>query len=680
MARVVAYAFPGRLYRILKRRPYVITATIACMAAMVGFLLYGLVSSLSLQIFGAWLAFFAIAGLCLISLGRLALAMVGRKNRHLPYYRTVAVCISLLVACICVPYAVGNATAVVGRVLEGAFVVTPQAVTGLENPTRSPAIADTLRRRATAVTTVYNFLTTGKTTIPSNGCYPIEDGRCVARTLPTTGGNGFWFVIIGTGSLLLSRALAEARAAMIAKRKGEPFAIIPYPKWVAACVYAAILAPATYCAIGSLLFLSLDRHESGLDALRQTLDRDEASALGLSPPVDINTTSLVAGFQPPLGAKDNTAKDDFESAVVSARAALTRLEAWRAGYKDLAVQVAEDNKKDTTAGEFQNYANLLGSQLSSTIVKNRTAIRTCLQTLGDIGVLNTNAVTSKTQPDTASLIARAKKQCDDATKMPLPGNDEAGGRVAKPQKAFYAGMYGWLSNAPPAAVRIVGLIGFGLFGAAISMMGRPDEAPYDFTDLIADEDNVNRNLREVENSRREAKVAREEADKANATLKALKESNTPPGAGAVEQAEKLATEKDAFARGEEAKLAEAARRHEAAQTMLDTKRRALVDDRNSIVVGRAVTNAQTGERATEYTISGAPARVVVHGLGAAFTVFLVGEAGVQLLSDGGETSAVGLLLACFIGAVFAQDIWGTARETLKRRTAAMKDGATPKTP
>jgi hypothetical protein len=716
MPKPQAYAFPQRLYRFIRRRSQIVIGICATALILLGSTLYALPTGLSFQLFGAWLSFFAIVGLALNGLVRLALSIVGRKTRHLPYYRTVAVCISLLVASTCVPTTLGDVAAVVGRVLEDAFVVTPRTITALEKQATKTAAKELARQRSEASTTAYMFLMSGAVLIPNEGCYPPKAGKaCDPQPISSTPGNGFWFLIVGVGSLLLARALAEARAAMSAKRRGEPFAIIPYPKWVAACVYAAILTPATYCAVGSLLFLSLDKHDTSLATVRQVLDREEASALALSPPVDINTTSLIAGYLPPKGDVGGKAKGKFDTAIGDARAALAGLDTWRAQYKESAINTATFSRSGVTVGEFEDYVSRLANRFSASIVQARSSTRACLQVLGDIGTLNTNAAATESAPDTAVLIDRASHLCQAAlTKtgtMVLPGADAS---IASPRKAFYDRMYDWLSNAPSAAVRIVGLIGFGLFGSAISMMGRPDEVPYSYEDLAADEANVNKSREDVERQKPIAAqaraAARDEADHLRKVRDNIADLNRRIEARALEittskpdvdvaplekaqeadqkalavaketlvpQAEKAWIEKDAIATDAESKLGDAVKRLEAALTMLDAKRRALLDDRNSIVVGRTVTDPVTHERITEYTISGAPARVVVHGLGAAFTVFLVGESGVQLLTDGGQTSAVGLLLACFVGAVFAQDIWGAARETLKRRTPTYKDGAAP---
>lgn len=78
-----------------------------------------------------------------------------------------------------------------------------------------------------------------------------------------------------------------------------------------------------------------------------------------------------------------------------------------------------------------------------------------------------------------------------------------------------------------------------------------------------------------------------------------------------------------------------------------------------------------------FVVGGAAARVFVQGVGAAFTVFLAGKAGTRLLaSDEVSPHPFGLLLFCFVGAVFAEEIWKSAAHLLRTRTAQPGAAAT----
>lgn len=71
-------------------------------------------------------------------------------------------------------------------------------------------------------------------------------------------------------------------------------------------------------------------------------------------------------------------------------------------------------------------------------------------------------------------------------------------------------------------------------------------------------------------------------------------------------------------------------------------------------------------------MSGAPAKVFVQGLGAAFTAFLVGQTGAKFLMDGSHVNAWSILLSCFLGAVFAEEIWAQAKGMLPKAAGAPK--------
>jgi hypothetical protein len=152
-----------------------------------------------------------------------------------------------------------------------------------------------------------------------------------------------------------------------------------------------------------------------------------------------------------------------------------------------------------------------------------------------------------------------------------------------------------------------------------------------------------------------AKTARREAD--SAFVDARKTATAPDDAMALAQGG-LRDAATKFVKAD-SDWREADQKAKAAEAKYDQTLRALIENRSSIVV-----KDPTAEGKNEYIISGAPAKVMVQGLGAAFTTFLAGQAGVQILSTGERANAFSLLLACFIGAVFAEEIWKQARKWL----------------
>lgn len=575
-----------------------------------------------------------------------------------------------------------------------------------------------------------------------------DDGRTVMSSDASV-----WFLIIFSTSLMLARALTEARLTLenrvsnsdleATKRR---FSIISYPKWLAACIYAAILAPATYCAVGALLYLSLDQSQQDLASVTETLNKAEAAAMTTAPPLDVDTSALVKTLnkQVTLTTEAAPIKVQLLNAVNAGRRMDRDFQTWRSDYKFRALEQASRAKGNLTTSQFSDYVSRLAGNFSTSIVQARLEVRSCLQTLGDIrSVIPTDGTDPSPALVAVSNMAQdAAKVCPETTSTALrtppaamgsPVSHASAGAIntasaSAPQvddcnceqydAPFYREAYRWLADAPQAAIRIVGLIGFGLFGAAIRMMGRPDEVPYSYADLDAAQKDLDSAREEYEKASFDAEAARKAIAASGArkteaqqvfdtltaniqdttqTLQSAQAENSGEVATIQKQLKTLTADQtnrqdaakaaaDAFEKDEKAlrevevRLEETRRKAQAAASIFEMRRRALLEDRNSIVVERPVADRRTPHGHTvEYTVSGAPARVFVQGLGAAFTVFLAGESGVKLLTDDGNTSAVGLLLACFVGAVFAQEIWRAANQVLVRRTSAETQPAAPAT-
>jgi len=270
-------------------------------------------------------------------------------------------------------------------------------------------------------------------------------------------------------------------------------------------------------------------------------------------------------------------------------------------FRQTAINEAIRASKRISGNELADYKGLVAVEYAADIQAIRSRTNDCLQTLTNVKTalevaqpVQTNSterarvqqgnasraggtaapsLAGSAQPSQAdTVLGNAESQCRTAISFGNPTlfkefDEEAGTALGR--------AYQWLAVSPESTVLIIGLVGFGLFGAAIRMMGRPDKTP-------------------------------------------------PPTERTLDQ--QVLTKKV---------------------------------ERNNVVAVR--------EGGLGYEITGAPARVLVQGVGAAFTVFLGGQAGTLLLASGSRPNVYSLLLFCFLGAVFAEEIWGWAQRMLHGR-------------
>jgi hypothetical protein len=394
-----------------------------------------------------------------------------------------------------------------------------------------------------------------------------DDNRQKLLRTRTTSWIAFFTVAVAV--LLLARVMRRARIRYEGEATAPPDApplprvIISYPAWVALCVYAAILLPAAYFSVGSLLYLNLDAPKASLasvsEALVETRTRD-AAWLPDAPPPSEALTALIAGQFP----KDSQGRTDAQAAVEVGNKWVVAIESGRNAYEKGALESAAALKMTATGSQFEDYQLVLVADYSRVLNKARQDAQPCLRSLADlVEVLKAPASTTESKPiltgaDGAqnavrnTAVAAAHARCNTPKKFPDP---PAPMDLKAQQQSFPGVLYGWLAQSSNATVLIVGLIGFGLFGAAIRTMGKPNE------NLVA-------------------------------------VSGTEGAAG----------------------------------------------------VGGRPTASQ------EFALTSNTAKILVQGLGAAFTVFL-SQAGTLVFTTGGKPNPYGLLLACFVGAVFAEEIW-----------------------
>ena len=421
-------------------------------------------------------------------------------------------------------------------------------------------------------------------------------------------GVGDWvvFAIAFAATLVLFRNVTLSRRAYLARltHAGPPgtskSTIMDYPTWVAFLIYLALLLPAAYFAIGSLLYLRTDAPQANVTSFANTLSEAEQHASNPAPPPDIDVASLgVAATQ----YYATTAKSVSNPARPNASVIVTAIKNGQATVQDMidgpdrfresAILEVVKASKRISGAELDDYKGLITAQYTADLQAARGRGSDCVQALESLqkSLVNLQSASQRPSPpaqttpgvqgsqpeapiaSNAAQVADVDRDlhglstgCAQATSFGQPMiftqfDQDSGTPLGR--------MYQWLGQSSESTVLIIGLVGFGLFGAAIRMMGRPD--------IVKDG-----------------------------------EAPNPKKDGRSEEVER----------------------------------------RNTMVAPRS---------GGGFEVTGAPVRVLVQGVGAAFTVFLGGQAGSFLLTSGNHPNAYSLLLMCFIGAVFAEEIWGWAQ-------------------
>lgn len=664
-------------------------------AAIVGVAVIGLLAAAALwaladpRPLGALIGFWSVTlslgatGLGLLYVGARRLSGTPTPQSH--FSRDVAVLLAIAAASVVAPGAMQNAVGVAAGVARGLVLETPFVAN--EGPAAAPA--STLANPGGKVVAQGPARSSGKPPSPATrdalpkgppgstpataaindvvGCI-ADPALCVtrgSRWVAFTSDEaltGAWilFGLTFLVAMLIARAVIasrrdyiEALEDRVAIRNGDKpkgylkRVLMDYPTWVAVGVYAAILIPATYLSVGSLVFLrTADAPVSDLQAWAQDLEHVEQAA------EDDGVKFNGAVFAQEIQAYDragillNAAKTASQNNVAFLK--------WRREYVASALGLAKWEKQHLPASRVADDKAILLAHYAYAIRDARLRIRPCLQRLSNIQIELESFGPKK---DAAAAAAAARSAAAAAPSAPAADSppvakyqiaDGAFAEVASkcqpqedqnfirpnlvigPEAADANGergtvqfFYGWLGNDSDASVLIVGLVGFGLFGSAIRMMGRPDVEPVSPEDLNA------------------AELA---AERAADELIAFNK--------------RLAAKDDA---SEQPTLAK--KRFDAAnaRAAYDRLRSQSVSDRNSIVIRRIKANGDI-----ETVISGAAGKVFMQGLGAAFTAFLMAQASSKIITDGGHVSAWSILLGCFAGAVFAEEIWAQALKILKK--------------
>jgi hypothetical protein len=620
------------------------------------------------RLLGVWIVLIISICIALLIAFNFSKNLIGRRDQENSGARSSSVVLALLLAALASPEIVSVTAKTLATCGYAAAVLTPALAEQMNHQIGSSISVDALGNRANTI--LFSQLSSAI-------------GMAIADT-HADGAGWIWFLIVFTSILFLARALVQSYDAMSPKPDSLTPARPPlmnYPKWLAVCLYAAILVPATYFSLGALLKLGLDSKGTEASIVQTQLREAGAAAMEAAPGSPVNLDKIASRLQlsryvattPPLPkdaqpppANYVATLDRVQGALTNARGATTRLEAWRADYEAASLRQMTSFKRIATADQFSDHVTIVAAKYRAEILSVRAQIRPCMIGLSDIEAGFGDKNPAVIELNLADAVVRRCAEASEALdRRPPPPPPILCGSTCptRPSEALSGAsdsgcltcqggvsdmLYGWMADISDSAVLIVGLIGFGLFGASIRMLGRPDEVVVtegEFTAARMEAESAHRLLKEKVAARLAAQTAYDETRKNEQG--GDQEKQTFEGAQKEEQeARAVATTAD--------------------NGLAALERRA-TEGRSNFVVDR-VTNTPEGEK-HEYVISGAPAKVLVSGLGAAFTVFLAGKAGVQIFTDGGRTSPTGLLLACFVGAVFAENIWRSVSDTVNKRTA-----------
>ncbi len=482
-----------------------------------------------LRIVGFWVVIGGLAGSVLYLTFDFARMVVGRAWPEFHGDREIAVTLAFLVAFVMSPGAVSDLSHGVSGLGRGLIFEGPYLASASTDNTKAPA---QLYACIAATDACQYRKEQSKPSEKAKG----DASQQEPQPTPAPNIDTSWasFVIALTFTLLVARGLRSARRDFFMKLTAQTRGSRPpsggaegghtprfvsqvlmnYPTWVAFCIYALILIPATYLAVGSLLYLRLDTPSADLAALTRELDDAERQAMA-APGVSVDITRLKADLgrlEKLLAKGDAKIASESEEALKQGGAYNTELTDGRARYRQQALHYASDYKRRATAAQFDDYKAVQLARYQAAIRDTRAAAGPCLEGLATVA--RQVEVVQKAQdaptsgprgappsPDEAvgdvaleSQVASLRKRLTEASMAcatstvafppaakPTDIQGDCGDLAElkppsceRPRPQFPEAMYQWLAASSDATVLIVGLVGFGLFGSAIRMMGRVD--------------------------------------------------------------------------------------------------------------------------------------------------------------------------------------------------------------
>jgi hypothetical protein len=438
---------------------------------------------------GAWLLIVGAFGFTTILLWGLAKRIVGVET-HVAYgFRTSALAVSLLVAGATAPAAALDLMRIGEVVTRLALVTTPQLVVdaraqeGLRGAARDEHANDPAAQLLSCMAADWPFKQDRdrpwrhvRTSSPPNAyCPPLpERWEATARD---------WFLFAGV--MLLCLVLSRSLYSSYNKQYGPPGqsrrAAITYGQWLALLIYGAIVIPSGYLAIGSLVLLQSEPDAASApslappapaadEALNTTLDTTKAAAdpvrayraqvMTQAETIDLKYLKFAAGAAATLQPSrlDARIRELQLLRAVSRDTLAARLDACRAAHPEAGATPAEAAKGARPAG-----APTEVTTTASGVVKGRATDATSPAAPAASPAPIAGPGATPTDACATSAIADTDSDNDQTWEAPI-----------YPPLGLVDRVYPWLDQdrGSRPILMIMGLLGFGLLGAAIRAMGR----------------------------------------------------------------------------------------------------------------------------------------------------------------------------------------------------------------
>lgn len=483
---------------------------------------------------GAWLLIAGASGLATLLVWGLAKRVIGIES-HIGYgFRTSALVISILVAGAVSPPAIQDMIRVGEVIMRLALVTTPQIMVDAgakpvpAAPSATTPPASVPPGVNPAATTDANAAATAPTTTPTTTAATVIAGRPAAMLLRCISGNwpfrqershwrstaasttaavaaaaaqptdaycpaapGAWqssaqdwfvFVLVMMLCLILSRSLYGAYNKQYgghgdAAHAGRVGGAITYGQWLALLIYSAIILPSGYLAIGSMVLLQTEPGATTAPTARPASPApDEALVVAMLKTKDAGEP--VASFRSAIAY----AADSVDLKYVKyASGAIATLAPGRLDVRLTELQAVRTVSRDSLASTLRACAD---SQAGG---KPAAPVAGAAPALSPMAAPTTAATPSAAIPATAPpapAAARSSPAPGPSVSDPCagaaaadPSTDEDWEAPAYPPLNLVDRVYPWLQEdrGSRPILMIMGLVGFGLLGAAIRTMGKPED-------------------------------------------------------------------------------------------------------------------------------------------------------------------------------------------------------------
>ncbi len=252
--------------------PLTALATLAVLAAGVFalvLLMMGGAHGVIWPLVGVWLLIVVVSGATAACLWSLSSRVVGGEVKSARGFRTAAILVSVLVSGVVAPSAARDLLRATEGVARLALITTPHIAVAPAQAKAPPAPAGGVEAARRPIEEPGGppaavLLACAAQDWPFNRDFKPLGPPCRATPIRWESTSADWFVFMAALllCLILSRSLYNAyqkQYELVDEDASKPAAasrfVISYPQWLALIVYAAILVPAAYLAVGSLVLL-----------------------------------------------------------------------------------------------------------------------------------------------------------------------------------------------------------------------------------------------------------------------------------------------------------------------------------------------------------------------------------------------------------------------------------------